>query len=153
MPAIIRNTPACLIPKELFKEEKTQEYWNVLYPHQENMQKEDLDNYFLIYPKPKEADSTHDISSMYKEIRKKYPNQENSICINVFDEMFNIIALKENSIIYAGNFCFSEKEDILYHLTNISQQFFENISVTFFYQQLSTPVLRLLNKYYEMKKL
>jgi len=154
MPAIIHNTPACLIPKELFKEEKIQEYWNVLYPHQENLAKDDLDTYFLLYPKPKETDSIHDISCMYKILQEKYPHQACAICINVYDEVFNLIALKDSEIAYAGHFSFSVKEDILYHLTNISQQFYENISqITFSYQQLSSPVLRLLNKYYEMKKL
>jgi hypothetical protein len=156
MPAIICNTPVCLIPKELFKEEKIQEYWNILYPHpyHENLAKDDLERYFLLYPKPKEASAIHDISSMYKKIQEKYSHQADAICINVYDEVFNLIALKENAIVYAGHFCFSVKEDVLYHLTNISQQFFENIpQVTFFYQQLSSTILRLLTKYYEMKKL
>jgi hypothetical protein len=102
----------------------------------------------------KDVDSIHEISCMYKKILEKYPQQACSICIDVYDEVFNIIALKENAIAYAGHFCFSVKEDILYHLTNISQQFYENVSqVTFLYQQLSANMLRLLNKYYEMKKL
>jgi len=156
MPTIIRNTPVCLIPKELFKEEKIQEYWNVLHtlPHHENIAKDDLYQYFLLYPIPKDLDAVHDITCMYKKIQEKYSHQTDSICINVYDEVFNIIALKENAIVYVGHFCFSVKEDVLYHLTNILQQFYENINgVTLFYQQLNPDILRLLNQYYEVKKL
>jgi len=156
MPTIINNTPACLIPKELFNKEKIQEYWNVLHPHthQEHLGKDDIGNYFLLYPKPNEGDAMHDICFMYNKLQKKYPQQSHSICINVYDDGFNILACKESDVVYAGHFSFSVKEDVLYHLTNISQQYYENISqVKYYYQQLPHTILRLLNHYYEMKKL
>jgi hypothetical protein len=156
MPAVICNTPACLIPKELFKEEKIQEYWSVLYALSslENIGKDDLENYFLIYPKPNEEDVMHEIRYMYNQLKEKYPHHACSLIINVYDDRFNILALKDEDIVYSGNFCFSVKEDILYHLTNISQQFYENIDqVIIFYQQLNSDILRLLNQYYEVKQL
>jgi hypothetical protein len=156
MPTIIRDTPACLIPKELFKEEKIQEYWSVLYasPQTENIGKDDLGSYFLIYPKPKEEEVTHEIRYMYYQWQEKFPHHPYSIFINIYDDRFNILALKDEDIVYSGNFSYSVKEDILYHVTNISQQFFEDIyQVTIFYQQLSPDILRLLNQYYEIKRL
>ena len=155
MPTIIHNTPVCLIPKELFKEEKIQEYWNVLYASQqfENIGKDDLGNHFLIYPKPNEDDAMHEIQYMYNQLQEKYPNMS-SIAVNVYDDRFNILALKNDEIVFLENFCYSVKEDVLYHLTNIAQQFYENINgVTLFYQQLNPDILRLLNQYYEVKKL
>ncbi|MCL2289716.1 MAG: DUF3822 family protein [Bacteroidetes bacterium] len=157
MAIVICNTPSCLIPKELFKEEKIHEYWNALYAtplHHESIGKDELENFFLLYPSPKDIDSTHEISFMYKSLREKFPDHFHAICINVHDTGLNLLALKDQHIIYTGYFHYSVKEDILYHLTNIFQQFFDNnIQVTFFYQQLSPPILRLLNNYYEMTKL
>jgi hypothetical protein len=154
MPTVVRNTPACLIPKELCKEEKIQEYWNVLAVTllHEPVVKDDLGDFFLLY-QSKESDTVHEISLMYQYLQEKFPEHNHAGCINVYDEGFNLLAVKDGKIIYAGYFHFSVNEDILYHLANISQQFFENIQVTFFYQQLTPPVLRLLNNYYDMKKL
>jgi hypothetical protein len=155
MPTVIRNTPACLIPKELYKEEKIQEYWNVLFvtPHHETVVKDDLGEFFLLYQN-KELDTVHEISLMYQYLQEKFPEHNHAICINVYDEGFNLLVVKNCKIAYTSYFHFSVNEDILYHLANVSQQFFENISqITFFYQQLTPPVLRLLNNYYEMKKL
>jgi hypothetical protein len=62
--------------------------------------------------------------------------------------------IKDHTLAFAGYFNYTVKEDVLYHLTNISQQYFENIlHLDFVYQQLSPSVLRLLNNYYEMKPL
>jgi len=156
MPTVIRNTPACLIPKELCKEEKIQEYWNMLYvaPQYESIGKDELENCFLLYPKPKDADAIHEITFMYNDLQEKFPHQMNAICINAYEEGFNLLALKAGQIAYTGYFHISVKEDILYHLINISQQFFENTAqITFFYQQLSPTILRFLNQYFEMKNL
>ena len=157
MPTIICDAPSCLIPKELFKEEKIQEYWSVVYNipiHHEDIGKDDLENFLLLYPSPKDIDSIHEISFMYNNLQEKFPNQSRAICISVHEGVFNLLALKEQCIVYTGYFHFSANEDILYHLANIIQQFFENVSqITFFYQQLAPMVLRLLNNYYEMKKL
>ena len=154
MPTVIRNTPACLIPKELCNEEKIQEYWNVLSvnPHQERITKDDLGDFFLLYPN-KEWDAIHEISFMYQNFQKQFPEQNHAICLNVYETGFHILAIKDAKIVYVGYFQSSVNEDIMYHLANITQQFFENISVTFFYQQLPVSVLRLLNNYYEFKKM
>jgi len=157
MSTVIRNTPSCLIPKELFKEEKIREYWSVLYTmpsHHENIGKDDLGNSFLLYLKPISVDAVHEITLMYKDLHENLSNKTHAICINAYDDGFCLLALKDLQIAYAGHFHYSVKEDVLYHLTNIFQQFFENISqVIFFYQQLPPDILRLLNNYYEMKKL
>jgi len=157
MSTVICNAPSCLIPKELFKEEKIQEYWNVLYAtplHHESIGKDELENFFLLYPTPKDVDTMHEISFMYKELRENFANQPHAICINVHETGCNVLALKDQHITYTGYFHYSVKEDILYHLTNIFQHFFDNnAQVTFFYQQLSPAILRLLSNFYEMKKL
>ena len=156
MPTVIRNTPACLIPKELCKEENIQEYWSVLYAtlQYESIEKDELKNCFLLYPKPKDTDTIHEITFMYNNLQEKFPHQACAICINVYEDGFNLLAVKDGNIAYTGYFHFSVKEDVLYHLINISQQFFESIaSITFFYQQLSSALLRFLNNYFEMKKL
>ena len=154
MPTVIRNTPACLIPKELCNEEKIQEYWNVLsvHPQQESIATDDLGDFFLLYPH-KEPDTIHEISFMYQNFQKQFPEQNHAICLNVYETDFHILAIKDTKIVYAGCFQFSTNEDVVYHLANISQQFFENISVTFLYQQLPAPILRLLNNYFELKKM
>jgi hypothetical protein len=156
MPKIILNTPSLLIPKELFMEEKNREYWNALLPVSpfENIGKDDLENFFLLYPKVNDEDSIHEISVLYKKFRKKFSNIEQAICINVYEDGFNLLVLKSHKIEYTGYFCFSVKEDVLYHLANISQHFFEDIyKIVFAYQQLPSEILRLINNYYEMKKI
>jgi len=155
MPEIIRNSPSLLIPKELFEEEKIHDYWRVLHPEPPNeiIGKDDLENFFLLYSKPKEVDSMHEISVMYQELKEKYPNREHAVCINVYEDDFNVLVVKNREITYTGYFHYVVKEDVLYYLAHISQQFFENLSHVFFgYQQLSPTVLRLLNNYYEMEK-
>jgi hypothetical protein len=155
-PEIIRNTPPCLIPKELFKEEKMNKYWDILVdkPNHNYFGKDDLENYFLIYAKPENVDSIHEITVTYNQLQQLFPERNNAICINVYDEGLTILVLKERLISYAGYITYATKEDVLYHLTHLAQQFFEDsASITFFYQQLPAPVLRLLNQYYEMNKL
>ena len=156
MPTVIRNTPTCLIPKELFKEEKIRDYWSVLYaaPHYESIGKDDLENSFLLYPKPKDADTVHEITLVYKDLQEKFPDQIHAICINVYDDGVSLLALKDRQIAYTGHCQYTVKEDVLYYLTNVFQQFFENIAqVNFFFQQLPPDILRLLDNYYEMQKL
>ena len=156
MPTTIHNTPFCLIPKELFKKEQLSAYWNVLYPppHPENFGVDELENCFLIYPKTKEDETVHEINLIYKELREKFPNQENIIFSNLFDEKIYLLVIKDDTLVFAGYFNHTVKEDVLYHIANLSQQYFENIlPVSFVYQQLSPSVLRLLNNYYEMKPL
>jgi hypothetical protein len=156
MLTVVQNTPSLLIPKELFKEEKIQEYWSVLHPVSqfENIGKDDLENFFLLYPKPNDLDSMHDATFMFTYIMENYPDRSNVICINVYEKDFNLLALKNGDIVFSGNFQFSVKEDILYYVTNISQQYFENSNDLFYcYQQLSTEILRLLNQYYEVKNI
>ena len=156
MPETLHNTPFCLIPKELFKKEQIHEYWNVLFPEPlpENFGIDELENSFLIYPKPKDEEAVHEINFIYKNLREKFPNQENIIFINLLDEKIYLLVIKEHTMAFAGYFNYTVKEDVLYHLTHISQQYFEDIlHVDFRYQQLSSGVLRLLNNYYEMKSL
>jgi len=156
MPTVIRNAPACLIPKELFKEEKIRDYWNVLHPisDHESIEKDDLENSFLLYSKPKDADTVHEITLIYKDLQEKFPDQIHAICIHVQDDGFCLVALKDRKIAYTGHFRYAVKEDVLYHITNVFQRFFENTAqINFFYQQLPPDILRLLNNYYEMKKL
>jgi len=156
MPAVVHNTPACLIPKELFKEEKAQVYWYVLYPnfHCDSIAKDDLDNFYLLYPSSKNADSIHETTSMYNSLRKNFPQQSDAICINIYDGWLSLLALKDNQIAYAGYFCFSVREDILYHIANISQQFFEDLSqILIYYSQISTQNLLFLKEYFELKQL
>ena len=153
---IVQNTPSLLIPKEIFKEEQIHKYWNVLHPDapHENIGKDELESYFLLYPKPKEVDSIHEISVLYKEFLEKFPNQENAICINLYDKSFNMLVLKNRSIIYSGYFLYSVNEDILYHITNIYRHFFDDgTQIVLGYQQLLPDALRLLNNYYEMVKI
>jgi len=156
MPEIICNTPAVLIPQELFNEKLIQEYWNVLYPdkHREKIETENLGDFFLLYPKNKESDSVHEISLMYKNIREKYPNQTNAICLEVYENHISLLVLKECHIVYTGYLHFSVKEDIVYHLANVAQHFFEDISPgIFYYRQLAPKLLRLLKDYFEMNQL
>ena len=156
MPETLHNTPFCLIPKELFKKEQIHEYWNVIYPepNTENFGVDELENFFLIYPKSKEEESVHEISLIYGELRAKLPNQENIFFINLLDEKIYLLVIKDHTLAFAGYFNYTVKEDVLYHLTNILQHYFENIlQVDFRYQQLSSSVIRLLNNYYEMKPL
>jgi hypothetical protein len=156
MPTIICNTPAGLIPQELFKEEKIQEYWNVLYPnsHQENIGVDDLGDSLLLYPKPKDIETVHEMSLIYKNIRDKFPNQADAICLDLYDDSFNLLVLKDMGIAFAGFFKFSVNEDIVYHIANVSQHFFEDISIqTIYYKQIPPKVLRFLAKYFELEQM
>ncbi|MCL2246129.1 MAG: DUF3822 family protein [Lentimicrobiaceae bacterium] len=156
MPTVIRNTPSGLIPQELFKEEKIQEYWNVLYPEQQqvNIGTDDLKEFFLLYPKPKDTDTVHVISLMYNNLREKHPKQTEAICLEIADNNFNLLVLQNIEIVFAGYFLFSVKEDIVYHLANVSQQFFDDISqIIFYYNSLTPKMLSFLNEYFEMKQL
>jgi len=156
MPTTIHNAPFCLIPKELFKEEQMSEYWNLLYPppSPENYGIDELENSFLIYPKSNDEDTVHEIGLIYKILREKFSDQANIIFINLWEEKIYLLVIKEHALAFAGYINYTVKEDVLYHLANISQQYFEDILlVNFMYQQLSPSVLRLLNNYYEMKPL
>jgi len=156
MPTLIQNTPALLIPKELFKEEKIREYWSILHPvsHFENMGKDDLENFILLYPKPNNEDSIHEISVLYKEFREKFPDNEHAVCINAYEDGLSLLVIKNREIAHASYFHYTVKEEVLYHLANASQHFFEDIfAVVFAYQQLPATVLRLLDNYYDMKKI
>jgi hypothetical protein len=153
MSAIIRNTPSCLIPKDLFQEEKINEYWSVLNESSnlDSFGKDDLEQFFLVYPKSKQIDSIHEISLMYSSFREKFPNEMHAVCINVNEDGFNLLALREQRIAYTGYFQYAAPEDILYHISNLAQQIFSDISlVGFYYQQISPHILRLLNNYYNM---
>jgi hypothetical protein len=155
MHAVIRNTPAELIPKELFKEEKIQEYWSVLYSNisQESIGIDDVEECFLLYPKPKDMDTRHEISILYKNIREQFPNEAHAVCLDIFDNNLTLLVLKDMNIVFTGNINFSVNEDIVYHLANISLHFFEDISqITFYYEQLSPKILRFLKKYFEMQQ-
>ena len=156
MPTVICNTSPCLIPKELFKEEKIQAYWHCLNAptNDERIGKDELQNFFLLYAKSKNEDTIHEITSMYQNMQEHFQNQKHAICVSENDKGINLFALKDGNMVYAGCFQCTAKEDVLYHLTNMSQQYFEDISsIAFFYQQLSSDTLRFLNQYYEMQKL
>jgi len=153
MPAIIRNTPFCLVPKVLFQEELLHEYWDLLHapPRSESLGKDDLENLFLLYPKPKNEDTVHEITLMAENLRENFSHQANIIFLNVYEEGFYLLVVKDQTLAFAEYFHYTVKEDILYHLANTAQQYFETIShVTFVYQKLPPSVLRLLNHYYEM---
>jgi hypothetical protein len=150
------NTPFCLIPKEVYIEEKILEYSRFMLSNSlnYNIGKEELDNYFLIYPKQKEENSIHIISLMYKYIKESISEQPHIICANEQDGLLHLLCIKDHMIEFAGFFDISVKEDVVYHVANISHQFYENTSqVGFYYQQLTPDVLRLLVNYFEMKKL
>jgi len=156
MPAVIHNTPSGLIPKELFEEEKIQEYGRILFGNTQDEQigKDDLNTFFLLYPIHKEKDTIHEITVMYHNLQKKFPNQAQAICINVYENGFNLLVLKDQNIAYSGYYQITVKEDIVYHLANITQRFFANVSQTaFFYQHISPTVLQFLDKYFEINKL
>ena len=156
MPTTICNTPAGLIPQELFKEEKIQEYWNVLYPnlYQEFMGIDKLGEFVLLYPKPKDEETTHEITRMYQTMIEKFPQQTNTIGLYIYENSFSMLAVKDRNVVFVGFFYFSADEDIVYHLAHVSHHFFENISqIKFYYQQLSPKMLHLLNNYFEMTQL
>jgi hypothetical protein len=156
MNTTVSYTPFSLIPKQLFKEEKIIEYFNFLVhkPANENVGKEELENYYLIYPKQKEEDSIHVISLMFNNILEKNPEPSHLICINAHEDFLHLLCIKEHKIEFAGFFHFSVKEDVVYHVANVYQQYYENIfPVDFYYLQLTPDVLRLLDNYFEMKKL
>ena len=156
MSTIIRNTPSELVPKELFNAEKIQEYWNVLYPNlnNETIGADELGAFFLLYPKPKDTEALHIIIPMYQNMKEKCPNQVDAIGVEVYENSFNVLAMKDRNIAFVGYYNFAANEDILYHLANVAQHFFEDISqITCFYKQLSSQMLKLLNTYFEMKQL
>jgi hypothetical protein len=156
MHAVIRNTPAGLIPQELFKSENTQEYWNILYPNlqQESIAAETLGAFFLLHPKTSEEGTIHEISLMYQNIKEKFSNQADAICLNVDNNTLSLLVLKENEIAFTGYFNYAVDEDIVYHLANITRQFFEDVSqITVFYKQLTQKKLHFLNHYFKMKRL
>jgi len=156
MPTIVKNTPTLLIPKELYKEEKIQEYWNVLHPtsQHENIGIDFTENFYLLYPKPKYEDTIHEISAMYQDFTEKFSDKENAVCVNVYENDFSLLVIKNKTIEYTGYFQYTVNEDVLYHFTNVFQHFFENNPhVVFAYQQILPEILRLLNNYYEMKQI
>ena len=156
MRTLLHNTPFCLIPKELFKKEQIHEYWNVMYPppQPENFGVDELENFFLIYPKANDEETVHETYLIYKNLREELPNQGNIIFLNLLDEKIYLLVIKDHTFAFAGYFNYTVKEDVLFHLANISQQYFENIlQVDFVYQQLSSNVLRLLRNYFELKPL
>jgi len=156
MPALIQNTPSFLIPKELFKEEKMKEYGYIMFPKNqwEFFGKDDLNTFFLLYPKPKEEDTIHEITVLYNNFQEQYAAQTQAICFNVYEDGLNLLVLKDKNIVYTGFFNIQAKEDAVYHLANVTQQFFDDISqITFYYQNISDKVFQFLDKYFEMKKL
>lgn len=156
MPTIITNTPFCLIPKELLIEEKIQEYWHTLYPTPENINigKDEMENFFLLYPKPNDMEAIHEISFLYNSLQEKKSNNECMIGMSLYENRFFVLALKNLNIAYSGYFYYTEKEDILYHLTNISHHFFDRAApVIFYYQHLPVACLRFLNQYFEINKI
>jgi hypothetical protein len=156
MLTVIQNTPSALIPKELFIDEKIQEYGRIMFGnlHETKIGKDDLDTCFLIYPKHIDENTIHEISDMYNAIRENFPNHHQVIGVNIYDDGFNILALKDLKIVFTGYFHFTVFEDIVYHISNIAQQFFEDIfEITFFYQYIPHKILQFLKKYLEMKKL
>jgi hypothetical protein len=156
MTNVIRNTPPCLIPKELCKENQIKNYWSVLNndTHSEYFGTDDWDSFFLIYPKPSEEETSHELSLMLGQFREKYPNLTHAMGLNVNDEGVNILTFKNKEIVYASFFPYNAKEDILYHITNITQQFFDDFfPVDLYYQQIPPQILRLLKDYYELKPL
>jgi len=153
MLTVVRNTPSCLIPKELFKEETIQEYWNVLFPnsYNESIGCDNFEDSFLLYPKPQNTESIHEVSLMYKNIREQFFDKSEAICLNVDENICNLMILKDLNILFMGHFNFSVNEDIVYRLVNFSQHFFENISnITFFYRQLPPTTPSFLKKYFTM---
>jgi len=156
MPTVIHNTPIGLVPKELFNEEKIQEYWNILYPNpqQENIGADEMEEFYLLYPKSKDTETVHYINLMYKSMKDNFPTQTDAICFDLSADIINLLVLKDKNIVYIGRFFFSVNEDIVYHLAHVAQHFFEDISrVKFFYPQLPSKILRFLEKYFEMKKM
>jgi len=156
MPTTLYNTPFCLIPNELFVQEQILEYWKVMYPppHPKNFGIDKLENFFIIYPNSKDEETVHEVTHIYNNLCDKFPNKVNIIYINLRDEKIFLLVIKDQTLAFTGYFNYSVKEDVLYHLTNIFQKYFENsLLVDFVYQQLSSSVLRLLNNYYKMKPL
>jgi hypothetical protein len=152
-PAIL-NTPSCLIPKELFKEEKITTYWSALYnTNYEYFGKDEMDHFILLYPKLKDEDTIHEITFMYQNFCEKYADKPQVICFNIDDDGVDLLALKEQQTEYTGFFAFTTKEDLLYHLANISQQIFGTTTVDFYYRQAPAQLLSFLNNYYEIKPL
>jgi len=156
MTAEIVNTPSCLIPKEMYIEEMGLDYLNLLIPENqyESLGKDQLENYFLLYPKRNDGDSIHEITVMYNNIKDKFPDHSHAACIHEYKDKCNLLVLNHETIFYSGQLQFSVKEDILYHLAHILLHHFENVSqITVYYKHLSPAVLHLLSDYFEMKQL
>ncbi|MCL2313421.1 MAG: DUF3822 family protein [Firmicutes bacterium] len=153
----VSHAQLCVIPKELFQKEKVVDYWSALFDApilRENLGIDDLDNCVLLYPNSHGTVFRHIVSFMYHEMKEKFPNYPHAICMNLHENALNFLAVNDHHIVYAGHFECSTNEDILYHLSNISQHFFQNISkINYFYKQLPHPVLRLLRSYYDMNEL
>jgi len=156
MPTVISNTPVGLVPQELFKEEKTREYWNVLSQnqYQEHIGVDHLEYSFLLYPKPQDVETIHEITLMYNNLKNRSPKSIDAICLDVYENDFNLLVLKDMNLMLAGYFHFNTKEDIVYHLANVSQHFFEDLSqITYYYKQLSPKILHFLEDFFEMQQL
>ena len=156
MPIIVPNSHFCLIPKELFKEEKKQLYWNTLYPdiHCDNIAKDDFGDFYLLYANSKNAESIHGITFMYNSLQKNFSQQADAICLSICDNRFLILALKDYQLVHSGYFYFSVQEDILYHIVNLSQHFFEDFYQTpIYYNQISQKNLSFLKEYFEMTQI
>jgi hypothetical protein len=156
MNTTVYNTPFCLIPKELFNEEKKWDYFEMFFQKSapEFMGKDEMDSYYLFFPKQTEEESIHIVSFMYKSVKEKTPELSDVICAYVWEDKLFLIALKECKIEYAGFHYFTVKEDVVYHIANVTQQFFDtNFKPEYYYLQLIPEQLRLLCTFFEMKKL
>jgi len=156
MLTVVRKAPFCLIPKELFIEEKIQAHWHVLYPdfHCGNIVKDELDSFYLLYPNSKNIEHIHEKTFLYNNLRKDFPQQSDAIGVNIYEEIFFLLILKERQIVHSAYYHFSVKEDILYHIANLFQHFFEDkTQIPIFYNQISYKILRFLKEYFEMKQL
>jgi hypothetical protein len=153
MHTVIQNTPTGLIPKELFKEEKTQEYWNVLCPNlpHEKIGVDELEEFYLLYPKQhNDVDTIHQINLIYQNIKEK----SDAIALDLYKNSFNLLVLKNMNIAFTGYFNFAVNEDIVYHIAHVALQYFEDISqINVYYKQLSPTILNFLKRYFEMVQL
>ncbi|MDR0206541.1 MAG: DUF3822 family protein [Bacteroidales bacterium] len=156
MNTTVYTTPFCLIPKIFFNEEKKRDYLDIFFekPISQFMGKEEMDSYFLIYSTQTAEESTHIISLMYKNIKEITQELSDVICVNVYEDELFLLVLKKGKVEYAGFNYITVKEDVVYHIANVAQQFFENNSQPeYYYLQLIPEQLRLLCNYFTMKKL
>ena len=155
MATVISSSPFCLIPKELYDEKNIHDYWNALYPDNvnENIGTDDIESSYLLYPKPNNVDARYELSVSYNRIKRKLQNHANIVYICTFENELKLLVIKDNNLVYIGCLHFDTKEDVLYHLANVSQHYYENnLQVIFLYQQLTASILRLLKKYFDIKK-